>query len=53
MVQILKMILMVLYEGIMHFPTWGDFKSKEQKIWKNMINPFNYEDSNTWQGRYK
>lgn len=35
------------------FPVWGDFQSKNQKIWKNMINPFNYEDSNTWQGRYK
>lgn len=35
------------------FPVWGDFQSKNQKIWKNMINPFNYEDSNTWQGCYK
>ena len=35
------------------FPTWGDPNTPKQQIWKNMINPFNYEDSNTWQGRYK
>ena len=35
------------------FPTWGEPNTPKQQIWKNMINPFNYEDSNTWQGRYK
>ena len=35
------------------FLTWGDPNTPKQQIWKNMINPFNYEDSNTWQGRYK
>ena len=35
------------------FPTWGDPNTPKQQIWENMINPFNYEDSNTWQGRYK
>ena len=34
------------------FPTWGNYDTPNQKIWKNMINPFDYEDSNTWQGRY-
>ena len=35
------------------FPTWGDFKTPNQEIWKNMINPFNYDDTNTWKGCYK
>ena len=30
---------------------WGARKPN-QKIWKNMINPFNYNDPNTWKGRY-
>ena len=35
------------------FPTWGDSSTKDQKIWKNMINPFNYNDPITWKGCYK
>lgn len=35
------------------FPTWGDFVTKDQKIWKNMINPFNYTDPIPWKGCYK
>ena len=35
------------------FPTWGDFVTKDQEIWKNMINPFNYNDPITWKGCYK
>ena len=23
-----------------------------KEIWENMINPFNYNDPNTWKGRY-
>ena len=34
------------------FPTWGDSSTKDQKIWKNMINPFNYTDPIPWKGRY-
>ena len=34
-------------------PTWGDFVTKNQEIWKNMINPFNYTDPIPWKGRYK
>ncbi len=32
--------------------TWGKEHSPNQSIWKKMINPFNYNDSNTWKGRY-
>lgn len=42
-----------IIDGNNRLVTWGNEKSKNQKIWKNMINPFNYEDSNTWQGCYK
>lgn len=35
------------------FPVWGDFKTENQNIWINMINPFNYNDPNTWKGCYK
>ena len=35
------------------FPIWGDSSTKDQKIWKNMINPFDYNDLNTWKGRKK
>ena len=35
------------------FPTWGDFVTKNQEIWKNMVNPFNYTDPIPWKGCYK
>ena len=31
--------------------TWGERKPN-QEIWEQMINPFNYNDPNTWKGRY-
>jgi hypothetical protein len=34
------------------FPIWGQKHTKDQKIWKNMINPFNYTDPIPWKGRY-
>jgi len=34
------------------FPIWGDSSTKDQEIWKNMINPFNYTDPIPWKGRY-
>ena len=34
------------------FPTWGSDHTPNQDIWKNMINPFNYNDLYTWKGRY-
>ena len=34
-------------------PTWGDFVTKDQEIWKNMVNPFNYTDPISWKGCYK
>ena len=35
------------------FPVWGQEHTKNQEIWKNMINPFDYNDLNTWKGREK
>ena len=34
------------------FPVWGQERTKNQEIWKNMINPFNYTDPIPWKGRY-
>gem|GEM_PF-1757677 len=34
------------------FPIWGQEHTKNQEIWKNMINPFNYTDPIPWKGRY-
>lgn len=42
--------IIMLYKNT--FPIWGQEHTKNQEIWKNMINPFNYNDLNTWKGRY-
>ena len=43
----------VIRENNNALPTWGDFVTKDQEIWKNMINPFNYTDPIPWKGCYK
>ena len=42
----------IIMPEVNKFPIWGQKHTKNQEIWKNMINPFDYNDLNTWKGRY-
>ena len=42
----------IIMPRVNKFPVWGQEHTKNQEIWKNMINPFNYIDPIPWKGRY-
>ena len=42
----------IIMPEVNKFPIWGQERTKNQEIWKNMINPFNYTDPIPWKGRY-